>query len=355
MMNPGQHESQARAFRRRVFFSGSTALDKGVALCYDRAYGTATDADGKRDVYVAMPTSSNNLAFAGVTAMSYSARSGGQWIEIYEPGSVCEVSILDATTVNSTRWVFGASAGYSGRFGQAGLNGRGQILALQSVAAVASNSVSLIGPVSKSLDGTATIASTTLTKTAAFTNAQVGDKVYILGGGADAAAAGDHVIPGVYTIASVTSANAVVLSSAAGGATTINCAFFCVRGNPTAMAMLVDGDEECGGAEWVSPIDNDATTAIMVGGMTYIPGGFTLTTGNGGATLANGTQVGQKKGFYCMGTITTNDFLLTVTSGVQMVKATALASLAFDAAAEYGYLTWYGTKWISEYYTATAA
>jgi len=110
---------------KRVFFTGTTAITKGYGLCYDRDYddgsddADAADAWGKRDKAVAVPSATNNNAFAGVAVRSYDANANGQWIDIYEPGSVCQVYIGDSSaTIGELNFVccLGGASANAGRF-----------------------------------------------------------------------------------------------------------------------------------------------------------------------------------------------------------------------------------------------
>lgn len=348
MESEGIYEGQPRVRTRRVFFTGSTALAKGQGVCYDRDTGTAANFSGLRDRYVEMPSTSNNRWFAGVCKTDYRARAGGQFIEIAEPGSVVEVSILDAVTIDSTLLTCGIGSGVAGgRFGLFGFLGRGSAKALQTIAAVASNSAGLVGPVAKSVDGSATVSADglTITKTALFTNARAGDFVYIYGGATTTTMAA-AVTPGRYVIASVTSADAAVLTTSC-SAVAGSLACYVVRGNPTAQVFLYEG-QESGLTQWVTPLANSAAQS-MVGGFTFIFGGATLGTGDSTTTLADGTFVGELKGFKLMGALTTNDWLLTVTTGKQGLlnadPTTALATLEFDGANDASWLQWTGAAW----------
>lgn len=342
---PGAH----RARPRRVFFSGTTALVEGQGVCYDRDYGTATSVDGIRDTRVELPTTTNGRNFAGVTAKAYSSNSAGQWIEIYEPGSVCKVAINLATTVNSTTLSCVVGNGGLGRFGHGGFQGRGTALALQTVAAATSAPTApalvatlVTGTVSTSADG--------LTLTAAsgtpFAYAAANDYVYVLAG-CETSGAAATVTPGRYTISSVTSSTVIVLSTAcASAASTIACVV--THGNPTCLAYLQDG-RESGLTEWIAPVEN-AASAHMVGGWTNIVGGASvdIDTGDSTATLADGTFVGELKGFKLWGALTagtSNDHLVSVTTGVQLDGSTALASMEFDGANDTSILEWGGIKW----------
>jgi len=320
---------QERKLIRQVFFSGSTALKKGQGVCYDRDYGTAATADTRRDRTVELPSSSNNRWFAGVAARDYPAKSGGQFIEIYEPGSVCYILAgQQDAVVASTIFTCSAATGDAGRFGLAGFPGRGSAMALQTVTVLKGSG----------LDGGGSVSSKTLTDTNAFTNVEVGDRIVILGGAGT---------PGIYTVASKTDNSNVVLDSAPGNGA---CTWYAIDDTePLVLAYLFDG-EESGLCEWITPQDNDEAAA-MVGGMTFICGGVTLSNGNSTDTLDDGDVIGLRKGFLCKGTIGTNDHVVTVTHGLQNVMNTTsgapetCASVAFDAANELCVLEWYGQKW----------
>ena len=333
---------QARTMKRIVFFTGSTALAKGMGVCYVSDYTTtkagdlATDACPLRDRNVAIPSTTNNMSFAGVTAKDYLAVSGGQLIEIFEPGSVCDVAIGSPTTINATVLSCLVS-GDPGRFSiLQGLPGRGSAIALQTKAAGA-------GPVlASSLDGTAVCSADglTITKTALFTNAVVGDRVIVLGGGLATTPGTISTTPGVYTIATRTSADAVILSAAcATAANTIN-ALVIGSANPTVLCRLFDGPES-GLVQWIQPVGGAITTP-MVGGMTYCGGGITIAA-DSTFTVAAGTFIGQMKGFYCKGALTTEDLLVSIV-GLKVV-GTALASVEMDAADEMFISEWGGANW----------
>lgn len=89
---------------KRVFFTGSTALNEGMGVCYDddrTTEGAATVVVTERATHVELPSVTNNEAFAGVAATTYSAKTGGQWITINEPGSYCNVRVSVSATINN--------------------------------------------------------------------------------------------------------------------------------------------------------------------------------------------------------------------------------------------------------------
>jgi hypothetical protein len=83
---------------------------------------------------------------------------------------------------------------------------------------------------------------------------------------------------------------------------------------------------------------------LSVGGVTYFTGAATPAS-DCTFTLANGTYIGQMKRFVLTGALTTNDVLITVTSGEQLDGSTDLASLELDATGDDSLLMWTGTKW----------
>lgn len=129
------HEDKVRKITRRVFYTVDTAIDKGYGVCYDRDYGTATVAEALRDKRVSLPSNTNNNSFAGVASRNYSAKTSGQWIEIYEPGSVAEVYVDATVTIGDNTYVTCQIAGGgSGTFDVAhlGFPGRGTAKVMQS-------------------------------------------------------------------------------------------------------------------------------------------------------------------------------------------------------------------------------
>ena len=128
----------------RVLFEGSTALKRGMGLCYNQDYGTAATAEGSRNNRVELPSVTNARFFAGVVLHDHSAKAGGQWIEIAVPGSVCFVA-LDGPSVTVgaglvTCQAGGAKAGY---FTRAGFQGEGSAVPLQTVDASAAAALCL--------------------------------------------------------------------------------------------------------------------------------------------------------------------------------------------------------------------
>jgi len=359
-MSPNSHIADHKPVSVWAFYNGIDALMEGEGLCYNTDYGTATAADRRRNNIVERPSASNNNAFAGVAARTYSAVTGGQFVELYAPGSRgVNVALLIDTVIDTgiVTCLAGPSGSHRGRFAFAGFPGRGSAIPRQTKTAALLRSVA--GAASLATDGiTLTVSSTT--------GFAVGDTVAILGGELESVT--KAINPGKYTILSITSATVLVLSSSAVVATpdaAVTCSVVVYTGNPVCQCDLMEGPES-GLVELVSFLNAghaaDATFTIMKGGVTYIGGGITIGTGNARAVLADGDWLGQKKGFYCQGTETTNDAEIELaTAGIQQKvldaidtgaqgDPLALARASFDAAAERLYLEWQ-TAWVEIFHS----
>jgi len=129
------HIKQGRVYSETVWFEGSTALLEGQAVCYNWDYGTASEADARRFNRVEVPSVTNAQYFAGVASRPYAARSGGRFIEIYKPGSICNVLSRADSTIGVGRLTFeitGTTA-TNGSFRYEGLEGEGSCVPLQTV------------------------------------------------------------------------------------------------------------------------------------------------------------------------------------------------------------------------------
>ena len=127
---------------KRVFMTYTAAVSAGYPVCYDfdsantyqnvttSAIALTTAAESRR-LCVEKPSVYNNNHFAGVIAKDYPAGTAGQWIEIYPPGSICNIrlcSVIDAAmevtatglntgsllTFEVDKWFFN-KAGFAGK------------------------------------------------------------------------------------------------------------------------------------------------------------------------------------------------------------------------------------------------
>ena len=333
---------KANLITAMVWYAGTDALKKGVGLCYNTDYGTATAVDASRGNRVERPSSSNNMAFAGVTARDYIARSTGQFVEIYCPGSRgVDVAVAVDTVINTGLLTFTAGTGTeAGRFYTGKYKGRGSAVPRQTVTALLEGGMT---------GGTISVDATDgVTVTVASSASMAADDVLVIVGGE-----GDGtgvLVPGRYTIASITDATTVVLSSTclstlSSGDITLT-AYVLDGANPTCQCDLLTGDES-GGVEFISPLNaGNAAQTYMVGGVSYVCGGITIAA-DVDVDLAQGTLPGETKAFILLGTLTTSDFTVDlVTAGIQQDGSTALAEInAIDAAGDGCYLVFNGAKW----------
>lgn len=344
-MNAGNNAyiKQGKPIIEMVWLASTDAVSKGEAFCYNLDYGTATESDGSRVNRVERPSTSNNQAFAGVAARDYGAlTSGGRFIELCVPGSQgVEVALAVDTVINTGLLTFIAGSGTGGgRFYTGKYKGRGSAVPLQTVTAVLESSMAGAWSVDKDDGITLTVSSTT--------GLSAGDSVVLLGGEKEEAA-DKYVVPGKYTISSVTDGTTLVLTASClegSPAADVTATGLVYTANPTALCNLLTGDES-GGVEFISvPNTGGDSQSYMVGGVSYVCGGLTLAA-DAEVELAQGSLPGESKCFICLGTMTTSDFVIDlVTAGIQQDGSTALAEInAIDAAADAAYLGFNGATW----------
>lgn len=124
-----------------LWYESAVALTEGEAVCYVQDYGTATAFDGRRGNRVETPNTDNNQYFAGVAARNYAAVTGGQFIEVFGPGSVCNILCgKDTDTVINVGFLtFDVTATFKGEFRYEGLPGKGSARILQTTTGDASD------------------------------------------------------------------------------------------------------------------------------------------------------------------------------------------------------------------------
>jgi len=332
--------------KNSVFFEGDTAIVKGQGLCYNADYGTLTSAYPGRLSRVEVPSTTNNMWFAGVAVQAYAAKSGGQEIEIYEPGSECEVAVGVNTVFTSmldpTRMTCSCSAADAGRFTLEGLPGRGTAIALRNKTNIVQGFMdgSAAGAMGASVY---TITEAGLGTACGFVSAAVAASQYslVVVAGATGTNQTEICTVGIYPLVQATGANTVTIATdIADGKLT----GYVIEGNPTVWAYLETG-EQSGLQEIVVPKGNVAATPVpMVGGTTFIAGTFTLQTANSTDVMADGVINGQKKAFCALGVLTTFVYAITATSDVKGDTTSALTAIAIGAAiGDHAVYEWYGS------------
>ncbi len=125
--------TQAQGEKAMVRFEGSTALVTGQAVCYSWDYGTDTARDGSRMNRVEVPTILNAPYFAGVAVCAYAANTGGRMIEIYLPGSLCDIASKADTVIGVGRLTFEVGGTFAGYFRDTeGFPGEGSCVPMQT-------------------------------------------------------------------------------------------------------------------------------------------------------------------------------------------------------------------------------
>ncbi len=256
------HQKQGRVYSNWVWFEGATALTKGMGLCYNWDYGTATAVDARRTNRVELPTILNARYFAGVAARDYTAKTGGQLIEIYGPGSTCEIHSRSNNTIGTGLTTCIAGGTNAGHWQYGGFEGEGTAVPLQTV-----------------------------------------DR-----------------------------------SSTAGA----------------CLALLQTGPPS-GLIEVVTPTAAGGAHTFMVGGVSIFDTAVTLAA-NATFTLADSTIIGIRKAFFCKAAMTTNDIVVTVTSGKMGMGAAdqtaALSTITLDADDEEVELYWGGNEANGHWYVS---
>jgi hypothetical protein len=337
-------QASPNAISEWVWYEGTDALGEGEGLCYNTDYGTAATKTPARGNRVERPTITNNRAFAGVAARDYKARSTGQLVEIYVPGSKgVNIAILADTVIDTgvLTFVAGSLGSHRGQFYTGSFPGRGSAIPRQTVTFI--DESDWVGAVW-------TVAITGLTITMTSTAGLVAGDTVILVGGEMEEAADKYIIPGKYTISAITSATVVTLTSS------------CVEGTPadTLLAMgiaytagtakcqadLLTGDESAG-VEFLNPPNVGSTgLSYLPGGVSYIVGGITLAA-DCDVDFADGTYILEAKRFVLKGDLATNDFTIDlVNNGLQLDGTTALTEVLTiddDTDGWNGY--WDGEQW----------
>ena len=347
-VNAPFHANEMASFKQSVRFVGTGPLIRGQGVCYDLAAvttdtgETATDAWGERSRSVALPSTSNNNAFAGVTAHSYASNANGQWVEIYTPGSICEVAVGADTTINTGFLTCSVGVGDVGIFSRSGMYGRGSAIPLQTTTA---------SVLVKEIAGGGSMATATLTDSSAFTGVAVDDIVYITSSVVTATGTGDATsILGKYLVGTVTDTSNLILkaATAANGHDNATSAapawtaasvvdYHLMSGQAYCMCKLLDGPES--GCVQNLDVDDAATVDAMAFGTTYING--VGSTAGAAQDVDMVAQVGGGfKRFVANGIATSNAQTISEDSGVTgfTMDGTVMTTLVVLAALDHALL-----------------
>ncbi len=361
-----QYQNQFYTRKAIFIYRGTTALKKGFGMCYDLDYlttttkQTATDPFGARGLKeIQVPAVANANRFAGVLTQNYPADANGKvkMVELALPGGCAMVSqrIISTSGLGRITCIVDSTVGNgnSGLFAYGGLPGRGSAVPLQTLAAATSGDLAI----SDLAGGTTAVYSsstglTTITLTGAGTAlgyltetvAADGYEMTVLDG-ATAATGATRANPGVYPVVNATGTGTFTVTGDTGSVPLTICL---TKKDLLKMVYLEDGPES-GLADYVTPSNAAARQFVLnQGGTTFIVGGGITIGGDSTVnTLADPITIGGshgavKKAFNVLSTITSNDYIVTVTSGLQADIATGMATIVLDTAADEVVLEWMG-------------
>ena len=127
-----------------VWYDGTGALLEGQGVCYEFDYyapvtssgvaaETGTEVDARRTNRVVLPDIHNGKWFAGVCAADYPAAATGQLIQIYCPGSTCNILAKFNATLGAGIVTCQAGGALAGYFTKVGFMGAGSAYPLQTI------------------------------------------------------------------------------------------------------------------------------------------------------------------------------------------------------------------------------
>ncbi len=348
-----------------VVYRGTAALVKGQGMCYDLDYFTSTTKQAVTDPFggralrtIEVPSASNRQAFAGVVRNHHPANPLGKVrpIQLSAPGGCAKIAQRVASSINNalvtcTIGIGSAdnSSSIDGLFGHGGMLGRGSAIPLETLAVADEGDMPLqeITGVSVSVYAAGTDL-TTFTVTTGTPGTFMGYEsaavdasdweVTVWGGATAGDSTTERVPSGVYPIVQATGATTFTVTGDVGdGACTINI----VKKNFLALAYLCDGPES-GLCDIYIPYSGNSTTYISgTTGTSIVLGGLTIGSDDQSDTVV-GTQDGQRKAMYMLGTLTTGEMLWDIAgTALQQDGSTTLATLEMNTAGEYAVLEWH--------------
>ena len=348
-------------------YHGTTALKRGYGMCFDLDYlttttgQTATDPWGARGLKeVAVPSASNANRFAGVVMNDLPADANGtaKIIRLAMPGGCAMVAqrVISTAGLGRITCVVDSTAGdgLSGLFAYGGLPGRGSAVPLQTLAAATSGDLAISNLAGSAVGVYASgTGLTTITLTGAGTamgylTAAVDASGYecTVLDGATAATGAVRANTGIYPVYQAVTADTFTVTGDTGDFPLTICL---TKKDLLKLVYLEDG-EESGLSEYVTPSNGAARQFILnQGGTTFVVGGGITCAGDSTVnTLADPITIGGshgavKKAFNVLSTITTSDYIVTVTSGIKASDTTTqLATIVLDTAADEVVLAWHG-------------
>jgi hypothetical protein len=337
-------------------YHGTAALVKGHGMCFSRAYAVAantgqkvTDSWGARGLKeIEIPSSSNNMAFAGVLANSYPANPNGATtvVKLQLPGGCAMISQAATSVINQgllTCAVCENDSGdttlANGLFGYGGFEGRGSAIPLTTLAVADEGDMPMqeITGVCTSVYDSATGLTTFTCATGTpgtymgyvATDLDADQYEFIVWGGADEATSTAERCPsGVYPVKQATGAKTFTVTGDTGNGA---CTGTLRKKNLLRLAYLMDG-QESGLVDYFLPETAAVTEPILAEGTSIVLGGLDIAA-DCVPVVPDSLFQGARKGFYMLGTLASKEMLISITSGYTLsgagIAGTTLSTVKF--------------------------
>lgn len=361
-----QYRKQAYQKKGLFVYLGTAALKKGRGMCFDLDYYTAetgeavTDPFGARGLKVVQrPLNSNNGAFAGVLTQNYPARTSGlQLVELALPGGCAMIAQRATSVINAGLLTCvvgeddsGNVTDINGVFGYGGFPGRGSAIPLETLAVADEGDMpmqEITGVCTSVYDSdtgltTFTCATGTPGTFMGYVAAAIAATDYeaTVWGGATAADSETERCPsGVYPVVQATGATTFTVTGDTGNGA---CTVTLTKKNLLKLAYLMDGPES-GLSAYFLPETAAVITPVIDSGMIIVLGGLTMAA-DCAPVINDGTIDGMRLGFYMLGTLTTKEMLINITSGFTLsgagIAGGTLSTIEFDTPGEWATLEWH--------------
>ena len=367
VLNLTQYMKQAYTKKAMFIYHGTAALKKGFGMCYDLDYANSsitgekvTDSFGARGLKeIQIPSSSNNMAFAGVLTQNYAANPNGlvRKVELALPGG-CAMIAQAATSVINTGLLTcavgeddsGDTTLINGIFGYGGFRGKGSAIPLTTLAVADEGDMPMqeITGVSTAVYASSTDI-TTITSSTGTPGAYMGwesgdldvnDYEFVVWGGAHTDSTTERCPSGVYPVLQATASTVFTVKGDTGDGLLTGTLR---KKGLLKLAYLCDGDES-GLVDYFLPETGAATEAILTEGMSIVIGGISVAS-DVDAVVADSNIDGARKGFYMLGTLGTAQLKLNITSGYTLsgtaIAGGTLSTVEFETAGEWVTLQWH--------------
>ena len=368
VLNLTQYMKQAYMKKAEFIYRGTAALKKGFGMCYDLDYANAsitgekvTDSFGARGLKeIQIPSSLNNMAFAGVLTQNYAANPNAltRKVQLALPGACAMIAQAATSVINAGLLTCavgeddsGDTTLINGIFGYGGFRGKGSAIPLTTLAVADEGDMPMqeITGVSTSVYASGTDLTTITSSTGTpgtnmgyeSATVDVNDYEFVVWGGATLASPNTERCPsGVYPVLQATAATVfTVLGDTGDGVLTGTLR----KKGLLRLAYLCDGDES-GLVDYLLPESAAVTEPILAEGMSIVLGGLTMDA-DFEPVIPDSTIDGARKGFSMLGTLTTSQLKINITSGYTLsgtaIAGGTLSDVEFETAGEWVTFKWH--------------